>query len=406
MPAEVRIGDPVGVLAVLLAVLALVFWLNTRPVAGRVFKIIPSLVFCYFVPTALSMGRIIPAQSELYVWVKEFLLPASLVALTLSLDVRGILRLGPKAGIMMLAGTAGVMLGGPIALAIWHDRLPPDAWRALSYIAGSWIGGSANGLALQRTFGASDTAVAPLIVVDIAISGTWLGLLLFGAARHRALDRLLRADASALGALGERMERFHAKSVRVPAIGDLLAILAVTFGATWLSQVGAGELLENSFIAGLRERGFLDAFGWKVVLATTIGAALSFTPVRSLEGAGASKIGTLMIYILVACIGAGADLRPLLTSHAGWYLALGVTWIAIHAVILLTVSRLIRAPFFYIAVASQANIGGAASAPIVAGAFNPALAPVGVLLAVAGYVLGTYGGWLSTQMCRLVAGAE
>ncbi|MBN2559699.1 MAG: DUF819 family protein [Phycisphaerae bacterium] len=405
MPApgtDPLVQDPAGVLAILLTVLAIIFWMTTRPASGRVFKVIPALVFCYFVPTALSTGRIIPVRCELYEWVKGFVLPASLLLLTLSLDVKGILRLGPKAVIMLLAGTAGVVVGGPVALAIWQGKLPDEAWRMMSYLAGSWIGGGANAVALQKTFGASDAAISPIIVVDVAVANVWMGVLLFLAGRHARVDRWFGGDTSAIVALERRMEAFQERVSRIPTLPDQVMILALGFGFAWLAHVAGARLLEFAFIANLEERGFLNAFGWKIVIVTTVGVLLSFTRARWLEGAGASRIGSVMIYLLVACIGAGADFRRLLQGEAGYYLLLGVTWMLIHIVVLLAIARLIRAPFFFVAVGSQANIGGAASAPVVAGAFNPALAPVGVLLAIAGYVLGTYAGWVCIQICRVV----
>ena len=403
-PEESLVQSPEGTLAVLLVTLAAILWCSSHPALARVFNIIPALVLCYFVPTVLSMTHVIPAKSALYEWVNQFVLPASLLLLTLSLDVKGILRLGPKAGILMLTGTAGVMLGGPIALLIWHAKLPADCWKAMSYLAGSWIGGSANGFALQKAFGAGKDAIAPLIVVDAALANIWMGMLLYLAGRHAKVDRWLRADRSAIAAVEVQMQQSKDRTPRMPSIPDLMQILAFGLGLAWLSHAAGQRIVGIPMFAALEARGIMSAFGWTVIFATTAGVLVSFTPARSLEGAGASKIGTLMIYLLVGCIGAGADFRPLLHGEARYYLALGATWMLIHGAALLVVARLIRAPLFFAAVASQANIGGAASAPIVAGAFNPVLAPVGVLLAILGYVLGTYGGMISTYISRWIAG--
>lgn len=398
------IEEPVGVLAVLLTVLALVFWSKQRPWGARLFNVIPAVVFCYFVPTTLSGLGLIPSQSPLYDWVKEYILPSSLLLLTLSLDVPGILRLGPKAGVMLLAGTAGVVLGGPIALLIWQSQLPQDAWRQMAYLAGSWIGGGANAVALQRTFGASDASISPIIVVDVALSNLWTGVLLYLAGRHARIDRWLGGDASAMTRLEHRMAEFERRVARTISLADLLTILALGFGLTWLAHVAGQALPRLGFFA--RMEGCVNAFAWKIILVGVAGVALSFTRLRSLEGAGASKFGTAMMYLLIASIGAGADFRRLLHGEAGYFLALAVTWMAVHVAVVLAVGKLIRAPLFFIAVGSQANIGGAASAPIVASAFNPVLAPVGVLLAIAGYVVGTYGGLLCVNLCRWTLGGS
>lgn len=392
------ITEPAGLLAVLLSILAIIFWAQSHRVGGRLFKIVPSVVFCYFVPTALSGFGVIPNESPMYEWVKQFILPASLVLLTLSLDVPAIIRLGPKALIVMLAGTLGIMLGGPIALAIWQHWLPDDAWRRMSYLAGSWIGGGANAVALQKTFGVSDAAISPIIVVDVAVANMWTGVLLYWAGRSDRVDRWLKADASAIRILEGEIQEFQDSVTRPASLRDLLYVVAIGFGFAYLGHAAGKWIMGLEFFARLGD--YLNAFAWKVIIATTAGVTLSFTRMRTLEGAGASKIGSLMLYLLIACIGAGADFRRL--TESGAFLGLGLTWILIHIGCVLLVGKLIRAPFFFIAVGSQANIGGAASAPIVAGAFNPLLAPVGVLLAILGYVLGTYGGLVCVNLCRLI----
>lgn len=393
------VTDPAGQLAILLAVLAVIFWAQSNRVTRGIFKIVPMVVFCYFVPTLLSGLHIIPNESSMYEWVKQFILPASLVLLTLSLDVPAILRLGPKALITMLAGTLGIVLGGPIALAIWQHWLPDDAWKRIAYLAGSWIGGGANAVALQKSFGVSDAAISPIIVVDVAASNIWTGLLLYFAARSARLDRWLKADASSIRILEQEMQEFQDSVTRPASLRDLLYVVAIGFGFAYLGHIAGKAMMSNAFFANLGD--YLNAFAWKVIIATTAGVAMSFTRVRSLEGAGASKIGSLMLYLLVACIGAGADFHRL--AESGAFLGLGLTWIVIHILIVMVVGKLIRAPFFFIAVGSQANVGGAASAPIVAGAFNPVLAPVGVLLAILGYVLGTYAGLVCVNLCRFVS---
>ncbi len=394
------VSEPIGVLAILLAVLAMVFLVQDRPRLGRLFKVIPAIAFCYFLPTALTSVGVLPSRSDVYDWVKEFLLPASLLLLTLSLDIPAILRLGPKALIMFLTATVGIIIGGPLSLAIWQGTLPPDAWQAMSYLAGTWIGGSANGIATQMAVGASDAAIAPLIIVDIAVGYSWMGLLLFLAGRSGRVDAWFRADASGIAALQRNMEAFHARVAREARASDWIVLLALAFGVTWLGHVAGGWLMSDGPLAALRSH--FDPFACKLLVVTAVGISLSFTGARRLEGVGASRLGGTMLYLLIACIGAGADFAHL--PEAGPYLAVGATWMLIHAVGLAAVGRLIRAPFFYLAVGSQANIGGAASAPVVAAAFSPVLAPVGVLLAIAGYALGTVCGVLTVQLCRWVQG--
>lgn len=399
---ETLITDPAGLLAALLTVLAIIFWMAKHPVLGRLFKIVPTLVFCYFVPTALSALGVIPHEAAFYSWVKMYVLLAALLLLTLSLDLPAIVRLGPKPIVMLLTGTAGIVIGGPIALWIWQGYLPEDAWLKMSYLAGSWIGGGANAIALQDSFGVKD--VSAIIVVDVAVASVWMGTLLFFAGRHEAVDRWFGGDTSAITALEEKMHDFQESVARIPSLADLLAVLAVGFGFAWLAHLAGGELFQ--YIERELPK-VSEHFSGKIIMAmivTAMGIGLSFTRFRSLEGAGASRVGSVAIYLLVACIGAEANFAKMWDER--WFVALGATWIAVHIVLLLVVGKLIRAPFFFVAVGSQANIGGAASAPVVAGAFNPVLAPVGVLLAIVGYAVGTTAGWLCVQMARIVVGGE
>ncbi len=395
-----------GILSVLLAVLAAIFYLAQHRLTGRFFKIVPALVFCYFVPTTLTTLGVLPDESALYSWIKAFLLPTALLLLILSLDVPAILRLGPKAIIMLLAGTAGIVIGGPIAMWVcikvlpqsW--ALPPDAWQGLSALSGSWIGGGANYIAIGDMAGASSKMMGLMVIPDVVVANLWMGVLLYLSGKQKQIDERTGANAQAIRDLERRMTEFQERVNRIPQTPDLMMILAVGFVGSWVSYKLSTTLPE---IQSEQFGTIIGATTWKYVIVTAIGVALSFTAARNLEGAGASKVGSVMLYLLVACIGASADFR--LIVDAPGLVVVGFVWMAIHIVVLLTVGKLIRAPLFFVAVGSQANIGGAASAPVVAAAFHPSLAPVGALLAVAGYVLGTYAGFICMQMLKWVAGA-
>ena len=137
--------------------------------------------------------------------------------------------------------------------------------------------------------------------------------------------------------------------------------------------------------------------------ATIIGVSLSFTKARSLTGAGSMKVGSVFIYVLVATIGMRMDITAIFRNTE--FFLIGSIWMAIHISLLLAVAWLIKAPTFFIAVGSTANIGGAASAPVVATAFHPSLAPVGVLLAIVGYIVGTWAAMLTGYMMMAMMGA-
>jgi uncharacterized membrane protein len=234
-----------------------------------------------------------------------------------------------------------------------------------------------------------------MVIVDVTVGNVWMGVLLYLAGQQHRIDRFTGAQTAAIEELQRRVAEFTARTTRVPSLTDLLMIVTLGFAGMWLATLAGRVLGEGSPV--------FDATVWKFIIVTALAVLLSFTPARRLEGAGASRVGTLMLYLLVASIGAHADFTQM--KEAPILVAVGAVWMLCHVAILLTVGWLIRAPIFFFAVGSQANIGGAASAPIVASAFHPSLAPVGVLLAVLGYVLGTYGGLVCMGLLKMVAGA-
>lgn len=402
------------IFGILMAILAAIFVTasSRHPFWQKFYRFVPALLLCYFIPSLLTtFGIVSEADSNLYFVASRYLLPACLVLLTISIDFKGVLNLGPKAIIMFLTGTAGIVIGGPLAILIisFFDPSvvggsgPDEVWRGLSTIAGSWIGGGANQAAMYEVFNPSDDLFGAMVTVDIIVANIWLGFLLYGAGMSDKVDKWFKADSSAIKELRDSIEEYRANIARIPTFVDFVKLGAVAFVITALGHLG-GDIIapwigENAPL--LKSFSLDSAFFWLIVIATTGGLLASFTKIRELEGAGASKIGSLFIYILVMTIGMKMDISSIL--NAPGFFVIGLVWILIHVSLLLIVGKLIRAPFFFTAVGSQANIGGAASAPIVASAFHPALAPVGVLLAVLGYALGTYAAYICALLMQGVS---
>ncbi len=410
----VLITNDTIVIGIIMVVLAMVFKTaaSERPFWKKFYTYVPMLFLCYFVPSLFnSFGIIDGESSNLYFVASRYLLPTSLVLLTISIDLKEIGKLGKKAIIMFFAGTTGIIVGGPIAILIFSVIAPevvggvgPDeVWRGLATVAGSWIGGGANQAAMLEIFGASTPLFSTMIAVDVFIANIWMAFLLFGAGRSQQIDKLFNADASAIEEVKSKMEKYRLSIAKIPALSDTMIILGIGFGATSFSHLLGNYIapIIKQHAPELEKLSLTSTFFWMIVIATTIGLVLSFTRARKLEGAGASRLGSAMLYVLIASIGMRMDLLSIFDNPG--IFALGGLWMLIHIIILLTVAKIIKAPFFFTAVGSQANIGGAASAPIVAAAFNPSLAPVGVLLAVLGYALGTYGAWICGIMMRTVS---
>ncbi|MFK7886355.1 MAG: DUF819 domain-containing protein [Gammaproteobacteria bacterium] len=453
------------VFGILMVLLALIFKATETPTFSKFFTVIPALLLCYFLPSLFSTFGIISPKwvdmnaamaaltqsgfdmsgissfkdfknftlhnedakaiadqfvsgSKLYFVASRYMLPASLVLLTLSINLKEVFQLGPKALVMFLTGTVGVVLGGPLAIFIFSfinpelvgGAEPNEVWRGMTTVAGSWIGGGANQAAMYEIFKEGDknlisgSMFSVMITVDIIVAEVWMFFLLLGVGKAASLDRFFKADASSVETLKNSMHAFSQKVARIPSFNDLMVVLGIALGATgvahWCADILAPAIkthapyLANNFSLG-------SGFFWLIVIATTIGVGLSFTRLRNYEGAGASKIGSVFIYVLVATIGMKMDVLAI-AENPGIFLV-GFVWMAFHVLLLVIVAKVIRAPYFFLAVGSKANIGGAASAPVVAAAFHPSLAPVGVLLAVLGYALGTYGALICGYLMQGVA---
>jgi uncharacterized membrane protein len=392
--------------------LGLVFY--TRSLGGRwatFYTFIPAILLCYLLPSLMnSFGLISSEESNLWPVARDYFLPACLVLMTLSIDLKAIIGLGPKALIMFFTATAGIILGGPIAILIVSLFSPEtvggegmDAvWRGFATLAGSWIGGGANQTAMLEVYGYNPERFAAMVAIDVVVANIWMAFLLYGAGNPKPIDKWLKADTSAIDRLQDTMEAYTAENERTSTVPDFMLIAAVAFGSVGLSHLAA-ELATGLFgqYAALKGTILISGFFWIVVTATTIGMLLSFTKFRSLEGAGASKIGSVFIFMLVAIIGTRMDVFQI--ADAPLLFLVGIIWMLVHVSLLISVAKLVRAPFFFVAVGSQSNVGAAASAPVVAAAFHPALAPVGVLLAVLGYVLGTYGAIICAELMRMVS---
>jgi uncharacterized membrane protein len=402
------------VLGLLMAILMVIFITSSskNPAFVKFYKYVPVLLLCYFIPSVFnSLGVVNGEQSQLYFMASRYLLPASLALLTISVDIKEIKKLGFKAVVMFFSGTVGIIIGGPVAILITSVFAPdvvggvgPEAvWRGMTTIAGSWIGGGANQAAMYEMFNPSNDLYSTSIAVDVIVANIWMAFLLYGAARSAKVDQLFKADASAIEHVKERVETYRASIARMPTLADSITVLAVGFIATAIGHLAAG------FIAPFLEANYpflvsyslTNNFFWIVITATLVGLFLSFTKAKKLEGVGASRIGSVMIYILVATIGMKMNILAIF-DNPGYFLVGGI-WMLVHVTVLIIVAKIIKAPFFFVAVGSQANVGGAASAPVVAAAFHPSLAPVGVLLAVLGYTIGTIGAYACGLLMQVVA---
>ncbi|MHC4854916.1 MAG: DUF819 family protein [Planctomycetota bacterium] len=383
-------SNPVYIICILVCIEAAILYVDSRPIGKRVFRFLPSMFWIYFVPMLANTVGILPAESDVYGTLTRWVLPGALVALLLSADIRGILKLGPTALGVMAASVGGIMIGAPVVMLIYRHWLPADAWQAVGALSGSWIGGSANMVAVKEGIGTPDDVFKLLIITDTIIPYAWMGLLIALSAHQQKFDCWNKSNTKLLDDLVKHAKNNpENKIVRYTPVG-VIAIAAIALVGAYLAVRASGKLPAVKNV--------INPVAWSVIIASVIGIGLSFSPARQLESRGSNRIGFFLLYLVLASIGAKTNLSFM--GNLPIFLIAGATWILIHAICLLLAVRLFKAPMALAAAASQSSIGGPASGPVVAGIYHPDLAPVGLLLAVLGNIAGTFLGLTTAQVCR------
>jgi uncharacterized membrane protein len=394
--ATARITDPTTLLVFFSVFVGLVFLLARTKPFDRIFAYIPPIVWVYLLPAVGTSCGLTPSSSPLYDWCSNILMPAALLLLILATDLKAIARLGPPAIMMVLAGTFGIVVGGPLALGLFHSHLDPQAWKGLAALAGSWIGGLENMMAIKEGVGCPQEMFSPVIVVDSVVGYGWMSVLIALSVYQNRIDRWNKANRNVLDELNARLADYQTRESRPITLGSFSLMLAFGFGGGWCSMRVGESLPEVGAV--------MSHYTWGIVIVVALGLLLSFTPARRLENEGASTVAYGGLYLLVATMGATGDLRGVLEVPV--LFVLGMVWIGVHIACLALAARLIRAPMFLFATGSMSNVGGVISTPIVATVYQRALAPVGILMGVLGNVIGTPAGLLCAELMSAVAQAH
>lgn len=386
------ISNPALIVAVLISIEALVLWLSRHERTRRCFDLLPSVFWIYFLPMLAATFGLIDPKSPVYGLITSWLLPASLVLLLLPVDIRAILRLGPLALSMFFIGAAGIIAGAALSFSLFKPVIGAQFWSGFGAVSASWTGGSANMIAVKEALSVPDEVFAPMVIVDTVVPYLWMGFMIAIVGLQPAFDRWNRSNRAALDHLGEEAVRYLATAGGRRTWGGIGISLAVALAG------GAGAHLAGSVMPQVKD--VLTSYTWTIIIVTLLGIILSFSPLRRLEQSGASRTGYDLLYFVLTAIGAKASVADI--GSALVLIGAGILIVAVHAVFLLIGARLLRAPMFLVAAASQANVGGVASAPVVAEVYHPGLASVGLLLAILGNIVGTWLGILAAQLCRLV----
>jgi len=384
------IDSPLAVLVVLAATAA-GFHFVARATKWRLFSYFPPLLFIYFVPMILSNAGVLAHEGPVYDWMSETMLPFLLTIVLLKVDVVSTVRVMGRGVLVMLCGSAGVILGAPLAYSVVKDKLDPTAWKAFGSLAGSWIGGTANMAAVGQGLGASGTEFGLAVLGDNMVYIVWLPILLASKGLAPWFNRFTRVDPKRIEMLERADVEAKAADERM-AVPHFLYLLFLGFGATLAAGHVSRLLPQVSPV--------LTTGTWKILLVTTFGLLLSATPAKRIPGS--QELAMALIYLFVANMGARANLSGL-REQVIWFLLAAYLWVALHGAACVLGARLFRVDIHSTAIASVANIGGAAGASLVAAHHNPRLVPVGILMALIGYALGTYGGFLAAWLCQRIS---
>jgi len=395
---EALISSPVGVLAVLCLVAAF-FFLFAQISNARFFNYIPPLLFIYATPVFLNNFGVIPSKSVIYTGLSQYALPVFIVLMLIKVNVPAVVRVMGRGVLVMLMGTAGVVVGGVVAYLAVHSWLSDDAWKGFGTLAGSWIGGTANMLATKEMLGASEAQLGLAVIADNVVYIVWLPLLLMSRDFADKFNKWARVPTDRLEAM-DAAAALHVEDDHAPTMPQYLYLAAVVFGVTAVGHALAPA--GANWIASVSPQlaGVFSETTMRILLVTTIALILSTTGVSKLPNATA--MGTAMVYVFVAGMGARASVAGLAEAPA--FIAGAFIWISIHGLFCLAGAWIFRVDVHSVAIASAANIGAAASAPIVAAHHRPNLVPASILMALLGYALGNYLAPLTGQLARIAAG--
>lgn len=386
------IQHPAFIFLLLVVIETLILVAADHPKTKSFFRFIPAVFWIYFIPMVMASFGLIDNKCPMYALAIQYGLPASLFLLLLGVDLKAIARLGRTALLMFLAGSFGVMVGITLVFALFRGIVGNEFYSGFGALCGSWTGGSANMIAVKEALGTPDDIYLPMVVVDTIVPYLWMGLLVLASTWQGAIDRFNNADRTVLDELRQRMEHIRCVQKIRWSLKNILFISALGFTVSvvlgWASKILPAV------------PGVITGFTWTIILISTAGLGCSLTRLHRCEAMGSTKIGYALLYFVLMTIGAKASI-----SYLGDSLVLilaGFMIVLIHAAVLFAAMRILKAPVMLAAAASQANLGGVASAPVVAEIYQPGLSTIGLLMAILGNVIGTYLGILTGQVCRWI----
>jgi len=379
-------------LLLLTIIISLIVYTEKKTQA-KIFEYLPSIVIIYFVVMLFStfgLWQKSESVTATYKAVKSNLLPAMIFLMLLSADMREIFKLGKKMLLTFFLASFSIALGFIGMFTLFHTYFGEESWKPFAALSGSWMGGTANMVAIQGALNLPDSAMGYTLLIDSIDYAIWVMLLLALVPLAKKFNLWSKADTSLIDEVGKRLAQ--KEEVKKPIGIISISILIVVSAFVSLFAQYAGAFLPTT--------SFLTLTTWIVIIATLAGIIFAMTPLA--RQSGASTLANMMLYLIVALIASRANFAEL--TEAPLYIFAGFVIIAIHVVIMVIFAKLFKLDLFSLGVASLANIGGVASAPILASAYSKALIPIGILMAMMGYIVGTFGGLMVGKFLEIIAG--
>ncbi|MCW8092945.1 DUF819 family protein [Alteromonas sp. ASW11-130] len=345
------------------------------------FKYVPSIVLVYFLIMLASTFNLWTSNEEIdstYKQLRGALLPAMIFLMLLQADLRQIKKLGLKMVIAFFCASLTIAFGFVVAFALFHTQLPSDAWKTFAALSGSWMGGTGNMVAVQSALEIPNERMGYTLLIDSINYSIWVMLLLALVPLSTHFAKWTKADTALLKTVGENLQQANATQTPT-STSSLFVLLGWSFLCTSIAISLATKLPSNAYFG---------TSAWVVMLVTLFGIVAAMTPLS--RYAAGPKLATLLLYLVVALIASRANFNQL--TDAPLYILIGFVILGVHGVLMIIIAKLLKFDLFTCGIASLANIGGVASAPILAAAYSRALVPVGVLMAMLGYIVGTAGG--------------
>ncbi|MDJ0918642.1 MAG: DUF819 family protein [Woeseiaceae bacterium] len=389
------IEDGFSYVAVLVALGGGILWMQ-RATGWKFFEYAPPIVLLYFGVMVLATIGLWPAPGDnagidsAYREVRNNLLPAMIFLMLLKSDLRQIGKLGPRMLLAFFAATLSIVLGFIVSFSLFQSQLAADAWKTFAALSGSWMGGTGNMAAIQAALQVPDASMGYTLLIDSIDYALWVVFLLALVPYAGYFNRWVGADTSVIDSVGKRLEQETDKeSSNIDAPG-MLFLIGLSLLVSSVAQMAA---------TGLPTTSFVTLTTWVVIIVTVAGVIGAVTPVGRI--AGSADLATVMLYVIIALIASRANFSELTQAPA--YIIAGLVILAVHGTIMVILAKLLKLDLFTCGVASLANIGGVASAPILAAAYSRVLIPVGVLMAMLGYIVGTGGGLLVGRILSGIA---